>query len=95
MKSLKPIFIRLEFNLSVCFLKNNRNISLFFLCVGVGRYDCTLHWGVWICLFFWFGLFVFCVWEEGLVHTCVMDAMLGSVGVVCGACWRFCFSVNK
>jgi hypothetical protein len=37
--------------------------------------------------FVWFfGLgcvsFVFCVWGDGLVHTVMLDCMLGSVGVV-------------
>jgi hypothetical protein len=32
---------------------------------------------------------VVCVWDEGLVHTVNMDAMLSSVGVSVEACWRF------
>jgi hypothetical protein len=36
-----------------------------FLCVGVGRFNCTLHWGLWICLLFWFKLFSSCVLSVG------------------------------
>jgi hypothetical protein len=41
--------------------------------------------------FFGLGCFslAVCVWEEGLRHTVIMDAMLGSVGVSVEACWRF------
>jgi hypothetical protein len=55
---------------------------------------------VWVCwlkiahytggfVFVWFfglGCFIFvvCVWGDGLVHTVIMDAMLGCVGVVWG-----------
>jgi len=59
----------------------------FFLFVWVWRckiahYTCGFGF-VW---FFVLGCFsvVVCVWGEGLFHTPIMDAMLGSVGVVWG-----------
>jgi len=74
-KSLKPTLIRLQLNLPVCFLKNNRKQSFLFLW-GWGALEVSRP------IFCCWGRLVFCFW---LFFCLCWDG--GEWDFICRLCW--------